>query len=137
MKPQKHKKEIIAWANGAVIDERMIGASQWNRTNHPTWRDDCEYRASIADVEGKPVFEGDELYSPDGHKFVVNKMCAADKLGINEACSWNPPKPKTITVFEGGVLYDALESISTDRLSGSECAEIAKAALAKAEKERL
>ena len=100
MKPHKWQKEIIAWANGAVIQYKNDSTDgRWTYFMvGPSWVEGTEYRASIAEVEGKPVFIGDELYAADGHKFIVNEMCSADKWGLNEGCSWNPPKPKTITV---------------------------------------
>lgn len=41
-------------------------------------------------VEGKPVWEGDELYTKEGAAFIVR----ADTRFCSSEVSWNPPKPK-------------------------------------------
>lgn len=69
------------------------------------------YEFPLAVVEGKPVFEGDELWNvPNNFKFKVksieNEWCGVkpcligedNRCGWVEDCSWNPPKPKTIMV---------------------------------------
>ena len=99
MKPHKWQKEIIAWANGAVIQY------QNNSTNGrwtdfivgPSWVKDTEYRASIAEVEGKPVFVGDVLYGDKGGVFTATLNLNFDP-NKGETLSWNPPKTITITV---------------------------------------
>jgi hypothetical protein len=98
MTPHKHKDVIIAWANGAVIQCKWCEAAPWSnvKNNAPLWSEDMEYRASLAEVEDRPVFEGDALYRSDGLRFLADpygmERCDPSKL------SWNPPKPKTITV---------------------------------------
>lgn len=109
MKPQKHAAQKHAWIDGATIEYMNCATKLWTRCrdNQPQWDEGTEYRASIAEVEGKPVFEGDVLYF-DGTcvaaKFIAHKAtekCIVDKDGgcwsINR-CSWNPPAPRTITV---------------------------------------
>ena len=97
MKPQKHAAVIKAWADGATIQHRLVGSKNWitwsYKINSPNWLDDTEYRASIAEVEGKPVFEGDVLYSPEGKQFKAHPYET-----MFHFASWNPPRPKTITV---------------------------------------
>lgn len=48
MKPHKWQKEIIAWANGAVIEYRMDG-SDWSIDHDPDWyvEDEWEYRVKL------------------------------------------------------------------------------------------
>ena len=115
----KHCDVIKAWADGAVIQFRSPSDSKWEvwkmTLNSPNWLGDVEYRASLAIVEGKPVFEGSELYSTSvggafGLKCKVLKSIDKDTLQVMfdnwfDRCgeplsklSWNPPKPKTITV---------------------------------------
>lgn len=76
--------------------------------------ENSDYEFPIAVLEGKAVFEGDELYSDSGTKFKVgsrlrNKngdfLCIVgyEVLGAvvscsTEYCSWNPPKPKTVQI---------------------------------------
>lgn len=54
------------------------------------------YEFALGVVEGKPVWEGDEIYRLDGHKFTACEYgmsrCDHNKL------SWNPPQPKTVMV---------------------------------------
>jgi len=40
----KHHKEIIAWANGSIIQSRLEGSDQSWFTCNPSWRLDNEYR---------------------------------------------------------------------------------------------
>ena len=57
------------------------------------------YSFAIAIVEGMPVFEGDVLYGPDGIKFTVNSLHCRRYTGYALcSCSWNPPKPKEVTI---------------------------------------
>ena len=95
MKPRKHKDVIIQWANGAIVQFKEFGRGEWkNVPNVPGFYDDYQYRASIAEVEGKPVFEGDVLYQINGERCEI-------KGGMYygwHMLSWNPPRPKTITV---------------------------------------
>jgi len=88
----KHKycEVIKAWADGAVI-QRKYG-SEWHVIAIPCWDDYAEYRASLAIVEGKPVFEGDVLYCGQ------LKITVIKENDLTHPCwSWNPPK-QTITV---------------------------------------
>lgn len=64
-----------------------------------TISDDYCYRFPLGVVEGKPVFEGDTLwhcnreFTADGHlpDYVLDMKNPSE-------LSWNPPKPKTLTV---------------------------------------
>jgi hypothetical protein len=94
----KHKwaKEIHAWADGAVIQKHWRDDPRWIDCKNPRFDDkNCEYRASLATVEGRLVFEGDVLYDNDGSRCTIRQY---DAEGFILGCSWNPPKPKTITV---------------------------------------
>ncbi len=43
--PHKHRDLIIAWANGARIQMRVIGAyPEWHDTANPAWNTEREYR---------------------------------------------------------------------------------------------
>jgi len=70
------------------------------------------YEFAIAIVEGRPVFRGDELYCNDT-KVIADGVAAAFGcemrvkfpegmiLSVNTArFSWNPPKPKTISLID-------------------------------------
>ena len=95
----KHCDVIKAWADGAVVqvNTRVIG---WVTIPTPVWMEDKEYRASIAEVEGKPVFEGDELYGYFGLKFKASKSFNWNYQieSGDYPVSWNPPAPKTVMV---------------------------------------
>ena len=93
MKPHVHANEIHAWANGATVQFKDFEGDWRTIDGIPYWEEQSEYRASIAEVEGNPVFEGDVLYTVSGISFV-----AMSGNNFSHGCSWNPPKPKTITV---------------------------------------
>jgi hypothetical protein len=57
----------------------------------------------LAIVEGRGVYEGDVLYAKDGSKIIANHIGFTWDDQDNfakwiKSLSWNPPKPKTITV---------------------------------------
>ena len=56
-----------------------------------------DYKFALGVVEGKPVFEGDELYGYGGVKFTVPSEWKHHDTEQFK-CSWNPPKPKTIMI---------------------------------------
>ena len=51
-----------------------------------------QYELALGVVEGRPVWEGDKIYSAQGVCFYAS--CKEELDG----CSWNPPKPKTVMV---------------------------------------
>jgi len=62
-----------------------------------------DYQLALAIVEGKPVFDGDELYMIDDKCIGYNSKFTASKdyhsiIMSPEKWSWNPLKPKTKTV---------------------------------------
>lgn len=69
-----------------------------------------DYEFPLAVVEGKPVFVGDELYGNEScaiqnqrkviAKYFRNGCVVMENGGwyATKAISWNPPKPKTVTV---------------------------------------
>lgn len=81
---------------------------------------------AIAEVEGKPVFVGDELYSViNGNKYTATEAGWAFDNWTHGPCasvenmSWNPPKPKTVMVemlVEDAEYYAANESDRGQRL---------------------
>ena len=56
-----------------------------------------EYELALAIVEGKPVFDGDTLYTNTGNKFVVSKSEQHYQAFANNY-SWDAPKPRTVMV---------------------------------------
>ena len=54
------------------------------------------YEFPLAIVEGKPVFAGDKLYGDKGGIFTAHECLTIH--GGSEKLSWNPPKPKTVTI---------------------------------------
>jgi hypothetical protein len=56
------------------------------------------YEFFINVVEGKPVFDGDELYAEGGSKFTVTPNYAPDRFGLNPLCSWLYSAPKSVMV---------------------------------------
>lgn len=96
---RKWDDEIQRWANNsdAVVQKRYLfdPEQSWITCTAPRWNDtECEYRVSLAKIEGKPVFIGDELYH-NGVKTIANECYSFIDI---EDWSWNPPKSKTITV---------------------------------------
>jgi hypothetical protein len=79
-------------------------ASSWL----PSFDDAKDWQFAIAEVEGKPVFIGDELYGINSKKFIVkwsenfniygSYINGSSSAWCIDRCSWNPPKPKTIMV---------------------------------------
>lgn len=68
--------------------------------------DDCLYTFALGVVEGKPVFEGDELYNTHAGKVKIAPFPLSSETFVASGyghitikdCSWNPPKPKTVMV---------------------------------------
>lgn len=61
------------------------------------------YEFALAIVEGNPVFRGDVLYCTDNNCHVckangTTKFIAGVEPFDPNKCTWNPPKPKTITI---------------------------------------
>ena len=76
------------------VQVKTIGGF-WNPVKVPSWCETNEYRVALRFVEGKPVFEGDELYDKQsGTKWNANTSYPVywDEL------SWNPPKSKEVTI---------------------------------------
>ena len=44
MKPHVHAEVIKAWADGAEIEYRTVGHSNWEITTNPFWNTDTQYR---------------------------------------------------------------------------------------------
>lgn len=98
----KDWRKLVRDNNGRVIAE-------YNHGRHGLYAD-IDYQFAIGVVEGKPVFEVDELYLEDGRKFKallseeqgdVIVLDAGDGYRCYSAVrfvSWNPPKPKTVIV---------------------------------------
>lgn len=53
------------------------------------------YEFALAVVEGKAVFVGDTLYDGEGGQYIANSGMSPAQFAF---ASWNPPKPKTVTV---------------------------------------
>ena len=100
MKPHKWQKEIIDWANGAAIQMRLISniEMKWIDCPSPCWWDNnIAFRSSLAYVEGRPVFEGDVLYSKEnGGSFLVTPIQGATQAWW-DCWTWTRPQ-QTITV---------------------------------------
>lgn len=70
----------------------------------PYFASPSRFSFAIAEVEGKPVFIGDELYYFDRKIIagaVINGVIANAAGGMNyspSSLSWNPPKPATVMV---------------------------------------
>ena len=92
----KHRDAIIAWADGAIIQYQRCG-TEWKSIPNPSWDKNVEYRASLAIVEGKPVFKDDVLYNTRGAAMPAQDWWTQKWIDVHKL-SWSPPKPKTITV---------------------------------------
>jgi len=129
----KHCEVIKAWADGSVIQIKHDN-DVWSNIQRPTWNPNCEYRASLAIVEGKPVFEGDVLYCTAEHCWIcrqngTSKFIVGDKstggVGPNfDKATWTPPKPKTITVT---IPYDAAKEFSVQTFWNNQFIDIQNA----------
>lgn len=93
-----------------AVRSRYVKTSdlRWNLHTMPHFMAPETWSFAIAEIEGKPVFMGDELWCGDT-KFKVAYASALTVYGVigllatNYAtsisdCSWNPPKPKTVMV---------------------------------------
>lgn len=93
-----------------LVQFRSSEFDYWNEKQEDKFFTDTCYRFALGVVEGKPVFEGDELYNDRGAKFKVE---FGDAEFVNvfgsypdgssaawdlESCSWTPPKPATVMV---------------------------------------
>lgn len=106
MSRRKHCEVIKAWADGAVVQCKDSNG-EWMTIDAPTFSERSEYRASLAAVEGKPVFVGDVLYFAGtvcvsevvAHR--STQSCIVEQHGAAWSINylhWTPPKPETITV---------------------------------------
>ena len=99
----------------------------WYQVSIPKWYPENKYRVALAFVEGKPVFEGDKLYYPDGNYLLAAiDVPLSQKEGGMYDLSWNPPKPKTVTIEISGECAEWLIDISA--LSNKHTLELSKAA---------
>jgi len=119
----KHLYKIKQWVKmleaghprDKIVQYKSSVKHNWMTAPAPNWDEDTEYRVALAFVEGKPVFEGDELYHPEVGKKAISSCSSAMNIlhlfyrPIESICgsqsgrplsdwSWNPPKPKTITL---------------------------------------
>lgn len=77
------------------VDNIMSGAKVYGK-GVPTFNSSPEhYDFALFLVEGKPVFEGDVLYS----KIICAAIAITNLWEFQDhTLSWNPPKPKTVMV---------------------------------------
>ena len=103
----KHCGVIKAWAEGAIVQYKDKDGTWGDCLGHPAFYDNVEYRASLAFVEGKPVFEGDVLYVGSMKATVRYSDRSTEYLKVVRMCgseyhisnfSWTPSKPSTVTV---------------------------------------
>lgn len=95
-----------------------------------------EWQFAIAEVEGKPVFIGDELYIHGLGSF-DGRVTASDKLFTQVSTShlsWNPPKPKTVMVeltVDDAEQWAGLKNVPTSTRIYDDLASSCKLALEK------
>ena len=81
---------------------QFYNGAKWEQTTLTSLLNmkDQKYRYAICVVEGKPVFEGDTLYMPNGSVVTAGDLLLGDELfsALITCGSWNPPKPKTVMV---------------------------------------
>jgi hypothetical protein len=79
-----------------LYQRQLETASHWSEQTAPyvgIFNPNHTYRFALAVVEGKPVFEGDELYH-DGIKRLFGVTTDSNKqIGYIGRWSWNPPQP--------------------------------------------
>ena len=86
-----------------VTQSRENEHRQWIQDPEPTWRTDWEYRVALAFVEGKPVFEGDALWSNEFkesvtaldydryHGLIMRTIDGKACTSMLDVLSWNKP----------------------------------------------
>ena len=83
------KAAIEAQEPASTEDE----SSEWSVTSGMNTT--IDYQLALAIVEGKPVFEGENLYCHNGVPYTAKD---GEQEHFYASLSWNPPKPKTVTV---------------------------------------
>lgn len=83
--------EISRWLmdDTLVMEGRDSKHAAWTLTHHGVWE---EIRVSIANVEGKPLFDKDTYYNEYGQERTAH-------IGLTDSwdkCTLTPPKPKSI-----------------------------------------
>lgn len=66
-------------------------SSKWDCSSTPAFNEPRSWQFAIAEVEGRAVFIGDELYH-NGEKFVITGQ---GDFNYTHDWSWLPPAPKT------------------------------------------
>lgn len=86
-KPHKHAEVIKAWADGAEIEYRVHGNSEWQQVEIPRWFERYEYRV-------KPA--------PKTIRLMIYKNGDVVRLGENpQYAAFNVVAIKTVTYTEG------------------------------------
>lgn len=88
---ESHAQMCVKYGGGFELPQPFL-------TGRPEY-----YEFAIDIVEGKPVFRGDVLYCTDSNCHVckangTTKFIAGVEPFDPNKCTWNPPKPKTITI---------------------------------------
>jgi hypothetical protein len=83
MKPHKWAKEIIAWANGAEIEE-LIG-STWHQVYPPQWHRDSQYRIKPQQQQSSccQCQQTSSALKEPQYLLAVRLTDGSDKLGIS------------------------------------------------------
>lgn len=76
-------------------DYIQFQGNQWPEiiANLPAFNSPELWNFAVAELEGKPVFIGDELY----YQHTKMKVFSEPREGW-KSLSWNPPKPKTVMI---------------------------------------
>ncbi len=87
-----------------VVNSKYVNyRCPWDIRAVPNFNVPSDWSFAIAEVEGKPVFVGDELYDENGNRYPIQTVSTSNGVlylnGWNiKKWSFNPPKPKTIMV---------------------------------------
>ena len=86
--PQKHHKEIIAWAFGALIEKRDqdLPGMGWDKDPNPTWSSCFEYR--IAEVKPADIV-------------VIQYVTYTNHLGLTSIANFGKPNKVKFTFDRG------------------------------------
>ena len=99
----ERQAKLMRMCEGARLDWWRAGIQcknsfGWIPNYEDQYHPQVEYRFAVAIVEDKAVFLGDELYSENGHKFIVGDDYKMTLKSDWAKCSWNPPKTRTVMI---------------------------------------
>jgi hypothetical protein len=97
MKPHVHAEVIKAWADGAEIEYRTAGHSNWEIVTNPFWNPDKQYRVKPKTVvKYHGIMQGTNGYEDLNH---TTGYCAAD-ADVTKLCNLNSNNWKLLAIVK-------------------------------------